>query len=146
MSWRRRVPNLGAALAIGAGVFALALTTFQPPTPQTNLGDMGSVWGVAVHGLGLLMIGAPFLASLRPSLLPLARSVLLLAGALMVGSGVTMHLLFRVGLLAAALDVVPGLVGIVAAQLLGPLRRPEVERAMAAERQRTPEPPRRRAA
>ena len=130
---RLKQSNAGAVLAIASGIFLLGLTTFPRPVPEGAEGDAGAVWIAVTRVLALVILGAPFLASLRPRSLGLARGALAVAGLLLIATSVVVVVLSAAGPETLLLDGVPGLLALIAAWLLRPLRRPEVERAARAE-------------
>jgi hypothetical protein len=127
-----RKTNTGAAMAIAAGVFVLAVTSWPVPATTSTRGDLTAVWATAVRLLGVAVVAAPFLASLRPRRLGLAKLLAAAGGIGLVAAGVA-AVLTGGGLGELLLGAAPGGVGLAAAWLLGPLRRPEVERAARAE-------------
>ena len=129
---RLKHTNAGAVLAIAAGLFSLAVTTWPTPVAYGTRGDLTAAWAAAVRLMGVVMVAAPFIASLWPNRLALAKSVLAVAGLALIATAV-MSQFAGGGPAELLLDAVPGVLALVAAWLLGPLRRPEVERAKRAE-------------
>lgn len=125
---RLKHTNAGAVLAIAAGLFSLDVTTWPTPAAHSTRGDLTVAWAAAVRLLGVVMVAAPFIASLWPGRLALTNTVLAVAGLALVAAGV-MSQLAGGGPAELLLDAVPGVLALVTAWLLGPLRRPEVERA-----------------
>jgi hypothetical protein len=116
--------NAGAALAIVAGVLALAVTTWLAPGPQARAGDLTAVWATTTRAVGVLLILAPFFVDRWPAAV---KSVLLLGGLALIGKGILYGLALGAG--AALFDLVPGVAALAAAWLIGPRSRPEVARA-----------------
>jgi hypothetical protein len=127
---RLRQTNTGAVLAIAAGLFSLGATTWPAPVRQSAIGGVGDVWAIAVHFLGAAVLAAPFIASLWPRYLWLAKALLAVAGIALIGTGVATQLAVGLEIASIFLDILPGAVALLAAWLLVPLRRPEVERAV----------------
>jgi hypothetical protein len=129
---RLKHTNAGAVLAIAAGLFSIAVTTWPAPVAQGTRGDLTAAWVIAVRVCGAAVVAAPFLASAWPGRLGLAKLVLAAGGLGLVAAAVAGQLAGG-GPAELLLNAVPGLLALIAAWLLVPLRRPEVERAKRAE-------------
>jgi len=129
----RTMPNLGAALAITAGVVLLAATTWPTPGPQGASGDATATWAVASRGLGVVFLIAPCFVG---------RALGLVKGVLAVGA-VALLVLTAIPTMAGGLgpltvlDLIAAVLAGAAAFLIGPRQRTEVDRALRAERGET---------
>lgn len=112
--------NIGVYLAVLAGFIAFGIALWPFGAPQTPT-QAGQVWLLVPFGAAVAFLAAAFLADRSAT----TSRILLIVGALaLFASGV-----FSSGLiegqgttLAVTLDIVPGLVALVAAFLIGPMR------------------------
>ena len=119
--------NVGTALAILAGLTGLGFATW-PIQPPQGRGDVGAVWGVGVYVIGLSFILSAFLAHSRPWL---ARAILLVGAVMLLASGFLFGnawSAFQLGPVAAIFDVLPALLALAAAALIGPIEQSPEER------------------
>jgi hypothetical protein len=117
--------NTSAVLAIVAGLISLWMALWPTPAPQGLLGDLTALWTAGLLLVALGCIAAPFLVRISTVA---AKVILASAAVALFGSGVFFWLATGAGV-AAIFDFVPGILAAVAAFLIGPAERPEVERA-----------------
>ena len=124
---RIRWNNIGIALAIVAGLTALGFGIW-PIQPPQGRGEIGVAWGIGVYVVGTAFIVSAFVAHARPWL---ARAILLVGAVALLGSGLTFGRTWSViqlGALAALFDVLPAILALAAAALIGPIEQSEAER------------------
>ena len=127
----RSSSNVGAALAIVAGLIALGTTTWPIRGPES--GYAGNYWGMATHFLGALFLPAPLIAQRSTAL---AKAILGIGGLLLIVSGIVFGILTG-DLTVAVIDFLCAALALAAAALVGPRVREDVERARAAESMRS---------
>lgn len=111
--------NVGVMMAIVAGLlaFGVALWPFGAPQTRTAVGDL---WLALVALCALAFLAAAFLVDRLPAL---ARLLLAGGGVALALSGGLFGLLFgpAEARLAAVIDLVPAILALVAAFLIGPM-------------------------
>ncbi len=124
--------NAGIALAIIAGLTMIGVAHWPMPAPQGR-GDLGPLWAIGVWIVGLMNIVAAFLVD-RHRLL---AKVMLTTGALwLAGLALVSAEILRtptLSWLAAALDLLPAAIALIAAVLIGPIVISEEEEAIRTE-------------
>jgi hypothetical protein len=136
---RVRWNNVGLALAILAGLTTLAFTQWPIQPPQAR-GSEGALWGVGAWIIGLAFIASAFLAHTRPWL---ARAILVVGAVALLASGMTLGRTWQVwqmGALAALFDMLPAMLALMAAALIGSIEQTREER-LARERGAMPDLP-----
>lgn len=115
----RKAHNIGLILAILAGVLAVN-NAIWPITPQSYAPPgLATIWMVGSFIVGVAFLIAAFLAEEHTG--P-AKVILFVGGLLFVVSGIFFGGLQ--GLVAATFDLLPGILGILAGFLVGPVGAP----------------------
>ena len=121
--------NAGIALAIIAGLTMIGVAHWPVPAPQGR-GDLGVLWAAGVWIIGFMNIAAAFLVD-RHRLL---AKVMLTTGALwLAGLALVSAEILRtptLSWLAAAFDLLPAAIALIAAVLIGPVVISEEEEAI----------------
>jgi len=118
--WQSRTGNIGAILALIAGLFTLAIRTWPVAPPQSH-GPLGTTWAIMVTIAGVFYLLGFWFADRRQGV----SRLLLIAGALMqLGIGIMANMMVDAqdvapGPLAMLFDVVPAILAFVAAFLIG---------------------------
>ena len=119
--------NVGIALAILAGLTSLGFATW-PIQPPQGRGNEGAMWGVGVYVVGLAFIASAFIAHTRPWL---AKAILAVGAVALLVSGLIFGQtwsVWQMGSLAAFFDVLPAVLALVAAAIIGPIQQSPAER------------------
>lgn len=132
--WESKRNNFGAILTLLAAVFTLGVF-FWPITIPQGRGTLGVAWG-----LGAVVVAAGYLAGffLADKHWSLARTVILIAAAAHILGGLSSALIadaeeLAPALLASLFDVLPAIVAIIGALLIGKPPTPREHREMHAQ-------------
>lgn len=118
--WETRGGNIGAILALLAGLFTLAVRTWPVAPPQSH-GPLGTAWAIAVTVAGVLYLLGFWFADRRQGL---ARGILIVGALLHLGIGLAAGTIVDAqqaapGPLAMMFDLVPAVMAFIAAFLIG---------------------------
>ena len=86
--------------------------------PQADVGS--DSWLFAAFVIGLAFLFSAYNADRNPEL---SRIILAIGGVALIGSGLFFGSILGGNLLAAAIDIVPAVIALVAATMIGPIRR-----------------------
>ena len=115
----RKAHNVGLILAVLAGVLAIN-NAIWPIAPQSFVRpDLVAIWIAVSFAVGVAFLVAAFLAEDHTGV---AKALLFSGGAVLIASGIFFGSLE--GIVAATFDLIPGLLGIAAGFLIGPVGAP----------------------